>query len=182
MGRPLVILLMSILLFNCSNVLEQADYVKWVKDYKNGLHIKSVNGDFIFDLQYQPKEYLSLLTDKPGQDSLQYYVLNVSLVDPTIDLFEYNVSDTGEKQTRLYYFSYLFQDHIYLEEGESRFPCVLFHFENSSLDNGRTFVLGFERSTIDNLEMSKVVVDSPYFGAIPVKLKIVKENIPSLKL
>lgn len=185
MCRSLVILFVGfVYLMSCSSSLERNDYVSWVRDYKNGLHIKSIYNDFVFDLQYQPKAYLDLLREnRPLNDDLQYYVLNLSIVDPGLDFMEYNVSDVGEKQRRLYYFSYLFQSDIFLEEHGERFPCVLFHFEQSTLNNGKTFVLGFERSGSDGIvKESKLIVDSSYFGSLPIKIKVNKDNIPSVKL
>lgn len=176
---------------SCSNELGQDEYVQWVHDYANGLHVKKEAGDFVFDVQFTPAEYKRLQNNqlkeidrnqRPEQEEMQYYTLTVSSQDPGADLINYNVQEAGDKQRRLYYFSYLFQEDIYLEENGKRVSCVLYHFEKPvDLKRSSTFVLGFENPN-PQPETVKLVIDSEQFSALPIKIKINKDNIPALKL
>jgi hypothetical protein len=179
-----LIIIILFALAGCSSQLSQEDYVRWVRSYDNGLHVKKAVDVFIFDLQYQPSSYLQLVNrgnsvDSNPSDSMQYYVLRIGLVQGSNDIINYQVQNTIEKQQRLYYFSYLFQNSIYLEDNGVKFPCSLFHFEQSDMDGARTFVLGFPKS---NGEEPSLIVDSPMFGSLPVKIKIYRHDIPTVKL
>jgi hypothetical protein len=162
--------------------------VNWVNDYTNGLHVKKTFSDFVFDLQYQPAEYIALMGNQPSvsiDDNLEYYTLKISLTDPLSDFIDYNVQNGSEKQKKLYYFSYLFQNDISLEEGGVSMPCVLYHFEQSDLKKSRTFVLGFQKASgevADKKDETRIIIDSPYFNSLPVKIKISKGSIPELKI
>lgn len=174
---------------SCLKGLEREDYIKWIRDPKNGLHaIKELNG-FVFDLQYQPSDYVWLQSSEKGQinsanqaDNIQHFILRVSLTDPAHDLINSNIDNNSEKQEKLYYFSYLFQNDIQLEEKGKLIPCVLFHFEKiQDLKHSRTFLLGFENNEPKEKEV-KVVIQSEQFGSLPIRIRINKENIPTLKI
>lgn len=171
-------------LCSCANELSEQDYVYWVRNYDNGLHVQKEVGAFAFDLQYQPSDYLKLINQSNGvennqSDSMQYYVLRIGLAQSNEDIINHQVHNISEKQHRLYYFSYLFQNSIYLNDNGVKLPCSLFHFEQSDMDGARTFVLGFPKS---NGEEPSLIVDSPMFGSLPVKIKIYRHDIPTVKL
>jgi hypothetical protein len=174
---------------SCSKELEREDYIKWVRDPKNGLHTIKESSGFVFDLQYQPSDYVWLQSSEKGQinsvyqpDNIQHFMLTVSLTNPALDLINSNIDNNGEKQEKLYYFSYQFQNDIQLEENGKSLPCVLFHFERpQDLKNGRTFLLGFENQD-QKVKVAKVVIQSEQFGSLPIRIKVNKENIPTLKI
>ena len=177
-----------VLMSACSGSLEKDEYIRWIKDTKNGLHVTKVSNEFVFDLQYQPADYLRLQSgvlnkqQENTTDQLQYYMLSIGLVNEAADLIDYNVSDNSGKQEKLYYFSYRFQDDIYLEENGKRMPCVLFHFQRpQDSKHKRTFLLAFESQDQKSAE-TKFVINSAQFGALPVRMKVVKKNIPILKM
>lgn len=182
--KLLPVIVVQVILFGCGGELSQQDYVRWVRSYENGLHVEKEVGAFTFDLQYQPAEYTELINGGNGiknnqSDSMQYYTLRIRLARSNDDIINYQVQNNTEKQQRLYYFSYLFQNYIYIEDSGVRYPCTLFHFEQSDLGGARTFVLGFPQS---KGEEPCLVVDSPLFGALPVKVKIHRHDIPTVKL
>jgi hypothetical protein len=178
---------------SCQSRLEQKDYIAWVRDYENGLHVKKSNAEFTFDLQYQPSAYVWLQRHGAGTEKIdtteiatiagtQYYILTIAVERNDVDFIDYNVKDIKEKQQKLYYFSYQFQNDIFLEENNTRLPCVLFHFERSiDLNQNCTFILGFENQNSDSKE-AKLIIQSQQFGSLPVKIKVSKTNIPSLAI
>lgn len=169
------------LLFTCcTGQLERDAYISWVKDYENGLHVRKSVDEFIFDVQFQPLDFIKISNSASAiDDSLQYYTLTVRVNDDHSDILDYKVKSAAEKQQRAYYFSYHFQNDIHLEEeGHQLFP-VLFHFEQSiSPDNSKTFLLAFENKHAS--EEVKLVIESPMFGSLPVKMKILKST-PTLR-
>jgi hypothetical protein len=171
----------------CTRQLDKVNYIQWVQDYDNGLHVRKTVSEFVFDLQYQPAHYATLVADGAPtaitNDSMQYYVLKISLRDSSKDLLLYNVRDNTDQQRTFYYYSYLFQHDIFLEENGSRLPCVLFHFEQNDLRIERTFILGFEHLPgKQDIKESKLVIDAGQFGSLPIKISVSKENIPILKI
>lgn len=180
-------------LSSCDSRSGHERYIEWLRDYEHGAHARLAADDFVFDLQYQPSEYVLLqrgmrnLPRAAEQEELQkisdiqYYTLVVSVRGGN-DLLAYHAGNAIEKQQRQYYFSYRFQNDIVLEENGKELPCVLFHFElTGDGGKGRTFVLGFE-NTGENADEAKVVIRSELFGALPVRIKISKTNIPQVDL
>jgi hypothetical protein len=172
-------------LISCTPNLDRTEYIKWVQDYENGLHTRKTFSEFIFDVQYQPGPYLALLkqqTPIADGETLEYYTLRISLSDPTTDIIGYNAHSHTEKQERLYYFSYLFQHDLYLEVEGRRIPCVLFHSESTDLKKVRTFVLGFEGGGNITSDDVTFIINSPKFNALPIRIKIRQQDIPTVKI
>lgn len=169
---------------SCSTALNSDEFIAWVKDYENGLHVKQEHEPYVFDLQFQPADFVRLQRNDdntlPGDlKAMQYYTLKIG-TNSQADFLSTGVSNHIEKQQKLYYFSYLFQDNIKLHEEDGEIlPCVLYHFERG-LNKESTFVLGFENPKPLSKSAS-LVVESEEFGSFPVKIKISKDNIPSLK-
>jgi len=181
-----VVLTWLLVLTACHEKLAADHYVAWIQDYDHGLHVKREYADFVFDLQFQPRDFFKLTGTQPAPHSdqgtvMQYYLLRVSCKDPSQDPAKYNVSSASEWQQRLYYYSYLFQKDLFLEENGLKYPCVLFHFEQSDISNTRVFTLGFE-TPAPGAGVSNILVESEQFGSLPVRIEIVKENIPALKI
>ncbi|MDQ3395276.1 MAG: hypothetical protein M3512_14345, partial [Bacteroidota bacterium] len=115
-------------------------------------------------------------------DHLQYYLLKIEVAGSNMDFLNHGIQSIQEKQEKIYYFSYLFQDDIYLEEEGEKLPCVLFHFERAmDMKNSRTFVLGFEKPLKES-ESACLIINSDQFDAQNIKIKISKKNIPNLKI
>lgn len=174
--------------------MEKEKYVSWVQDYKNGLRVQKIAGDYVFDLQYTPTDYVWLQRNKQldlesnegsAKEELknfQYYILTVSAVEAGKDFINYKIDSQEDKQKKVYYFSYLFQEDIKLEENGELLACVLYHFERSADANGsRKIVLGFENLLKDTKE-AKLIITSDQFGSLPIRLRVSKENIPILKI
>lgn len=173
---------------SCSGSMSKDEYGQWIKDYDNGLHVKTTQGDFVYDVQYVPAEWKNFQTasysesEVDSTDGLQYYMLTIGSSAEGADLIDFGIASLEEKQRKLYYFSFLFQDDISLVDGNELLPCVLYHFEkDAAMRKSRTFVLGFERTTVVSEEV-RLNINSPWLGATPVSIHISKRNIPHLEL
>lgn len=182
--KPLVFFVFVVTFSSCNAPLDRASYQNWIQDYDNGLHVRQSFSNYVFDLQYQPHDYLRAIgqTKSVQGDSLQYYILKISVEDRDESIIDYNAIDVLEKQHRVYYYSFRFQNDIFLEEDGERLPCVLFHFENSDLIRHRMFLLGFENPRSGSSTESTLVVESERLSALPIKIRISKNNIPSLQI
>lgn len=175
----------------CNTALDKEGYLTWVKDYQNGLHKRKQVGDYIFDVQYKPlllrEIQKSKLTTpfhsqaiKDRKEEMLYYDLRISLEGDKTDILKYGTSDEQAYNQKLYYFSYHFQEDIYIEQGGKRFDCELFHFERSyDLTNTRTFILAFEmpRGTESPITL---VIDSQILNLGPVKISFEPKQTPDL--
>lgn len=188
--KAILLVLIPVIFTSCNNTLDEHAFSRWMTDYDNGLHVRRASGDYLLDLQFTPASYVALHENSGGDfrvrvkelEDLQYYTLTIGLSDSNDDFLNHGIRDQQEKQRLLYYYSYLFQDDITLEDNGTVLPCVLYHFERSAdMKNSRTFVLAFENPYRESTE-SKVVIQSPAIGALPVKIKVSKTNIPALKL
>lgn len=178
----------------CTGALDAGSYTRWVQDYGHGLHVRKASGDHIYDLQYQPADYVALQRMEGSLDKaryeqvktevskLQYYTLTIEVADGKSDFISYQADSEEMKQDKLYYFSYGFQNDIHLNEGGELLPCVLLHFERAiDLKPGRTFVLGFENPETETGK-STLVIASPRLSGEPVNIEILKDDIPALAL
>jgi hypothetical protein len=181
-------------LIACSGKMDPPAYRAWIQDYHNGLHVRKLIGDFVWDVQYTPTDYVWLqrtgfasgsnaTTVRREIDQLQYFTVTIGLKEQHSDFLSYSANTPSEKQERRYYFSYRFQQDIYLEEGGERLPCVLYHFEPYATRsaNCRSFVVGFENSG-GSAQQACLIIDSPQFSATPLKITVSKDNLPALRL
>lgn len=178
------VLLILVFITSCQPTNKSEKHKQWVTDYQNGLHVtKKLNG-YYFDLQYLPNSYMQMTADgneseaasTPKEDPLQYYQLTIGLEDEKLDFIDYQSQSTPDKQRKLYYYSFGFQNDIRLQTSMGTKPCVLFHFERSmNLKAGRTFLIAFEDNDIKKEEV-KLVIDSPWISSLPIKIKILKDN------
>jgi hypothetical protein len=193
-GRAASLALICAFIFlSCNSPLSEREYAHWIRDYSNGLHVRETIDGFVFDVQYQPSEYLfianadrnsntAVVAGAADAATIQQYVLTIATSNEGEDFISAGVSDVAEKQQKLYYFSYQFQNDITLEENGKVLGCVLYHFELSSHRRGeRAIVLGFEQQKTpgDNVQL---VIRSQYFGSLPIRINISKKNIPAIQL
>ena len=191
--RSSIFLFHGAVLINCQSKLNQEEYIQWLRDYKNGAHVKETFSGLIFDLQYQPEEYMRIqrkLTSSSGERlsfgenssiNMQYYTLKIS-TESGIDLVTANAANIAEKKEKEYYFFYRFENDITLEDNGQILPCILYHFERHiEGDGGRTFVLGFEKP-FKNSQEAKLVISSELFSSLPIKIKVSKSIISNPEL
>ena len=182
------------LMSSCSNSLDSKEYIRYVQSEKNGMHPVKLQNNIKAEVQYQPVEYVALLRYgkditpeqldevRKENDQMQVYTLTLSYLNNKADFINAGISNNQEKQRKLYYFSYSFQDHISLLEDGKELPCVLYHFEkNADLVTSRTFVLGFENST-QVPPAATLILRSPWLDEQPIEITISKTKIPSLKI
>lgn len=187
-------LFLATLMACCNRPLERDAYISWVTSERSGLRDILTNGDYFFDVQYQPAEmvYLQRYSESNASEeerdaalaeisTLQYYTLTVGMIDNSVDFIQSGTSGPEERQAKIYYFSYPFQEDIALIEGGEKRSPVLFHFERSmDMKNRRTFVMGFEKP-IDGEGETSFIIDSHFFGPESIVLTINKQDIKKLK-
>jgi hypothetical protein len=184
-----IVFLLPLLLFtsSCDNSLSEKNYVSWIEDQTNGLHVVKEFDDFVFDVQYQPNDFLWLQSNKKENssrasqvDESQQYLLKI--VSENLNADWIKTGSSNEIQNKLYYFSYLFQNDIFIEEEGTILPCTMVHFEQGQRTSAtKIFLLSFENKFPDS-KTSTLVIGSRYFGSLPLRIKISKNDIPNLKL
>jgi len=165
-------------LFSCSGPKELSpiDYYKWVEDFGNGLHKEHQIGDLLFDVQFEPTDFVicksGLLNDLRSIQELDSIRKNYdSSVYITVTLKDVAGRDpllhdiNGDAQTALYYFQYKFQKDIYIisEDRKTKVFPVLFHFERFyTVNNCRVFLLAFDKKDIPMDKDISLSIDSDY--------------------
>jgi hypothetical protein len=192
MNKRLCLCMFILLGISCSGKLDRSEFIEWIRDPKNGLHVQKQSGDYWLDVQYQPASYMVLQRNAAigkeefakeieKNENLQYYLLKIGVLHQNIDFLSYQVQSLAEKQQKLYYYSYSFQNDIQLEDAGELLPCVLYHFERSSAVKGsRTFVLAFENKHRESVE-AKLIINSSSLSSLPIKIKISKDT-PALNI
>lgn len=179
--------------------LDIDEYKEWLTDNKYIYSKTKRINPLVFMLTYRPVHEMVLAQSK-GKilskdefleaeyelEGLQYYTLKIGLEgDAKTNITNYKVSNKSESDQRLYYLSFLMKNDIYLIEGNDTLNCQLYHFERAfNLSNHRTFNLAFDKSENGKNKDKTIIIDSPFFGTGPVKMKFqAKElnNIPTIK-
>ena len=169
--------LLSLVLMGCMEKnMTVGELLKWVKDPENGLHKHKIVGDIEYDVVIIPDE---LTNRKKEKDSLIHCQLAISVRQSAEDIISYGVEGEAGYNENLYYYQFRFENDIFLEDGEKRLPCVLYHFERSyDLKSERVFDFSFE-DTGSNLDKT-IVIDSKKIGVGEVKIKIRNKDLKEL--
>jgi len=168
-----------LILISCQSKSSKKDYIAYVRDVTNGLHHVKTMGNIHFDLQYQPStyRYLGISDTSCLYDSLSHFKLTLSSKDGQ-DLLKSLSRDKESYFQNIYYFSYSFQNHIYIESKGQKQSCALYHFERSyNLKQSKTFVFAFAEKQIAD---KTIVINSPLLDTGAVKFKISKKAIQSI--
>ena len=76
--------------------LAPIEYVKWVRDEKNGLRVLKQEGIYIYELQYQPVEYLVVLQER--SEEIEAYTLSEEIEKRgDLQYFTFKMSTTTGK-------------------------------------------------------------------------------------
>ena len=167
--------------------------MNWVEDESNGLHQQLAVGDIIYDVQYKPMDYLTILQDpnnnwthqqkedfRASKQDLEYFTLKIKTADGLTDPLQYKATDPNDYYHRLKYFSFDIQHDLHLVANGDTLPCRLSHFERTNgLAPYKTIVLGFEKSAAppaasnsgDLLLVFKDRVFQPWSEPIAIEIK-----------
>lgn len=200
-------LLFIILLFfivSCSKKeLDPIKYIQWVENEQNGLSIDKEIGDLIFNVQYQPLDYVILRQNqktsidsesykkiKGEVEGLLYFNFSISTIKDQKSPLYYNISAAEEYQYRVSYFSFEVSNDFKLVIANDSLPCVLHHFERTyNIIPKVTFVLAFEKP--ENFSEESLRNDFQFIyndkifdvGKIQIKLENKKiRRIPKLNI
>ena len=173
--------------------LMPVEYVRWVEDEKNGLRIRQQEGEYLYELQYQPLEYIVVLQERTGQikasllkeemekrGDLQYFTLKMYSGKGKGLLSD---KELEAENKELYLLSGL-QQEMMLSQADDTLRCLLFHFESSNnLIPYDQCVLAFEKP-LDNKKDILFIYRTDKYENGGVKIPIKRENInkiPKLK-
>lgn len=192
-------LFLLLLLSGClKKVLVPAEYIAWVDDRSNGMIQEREENGLLIEVKYKPVDYMILqvmggeYTNKAEYDSLKkkfegfsYYNMRLSSKEQKTSFIK-AVSNNDEDVFRLKeYFYFHFNDNIYLEVGDKRIPCSLYHFEDTyELSKYETVVLGFKDEDAKDIER-RLVIDSDVLRTGIIKFTFsnkVLNKIPDVKV
>lgn len=192
------IVLLTLFLVSCSpKELTPKDLITWVEEPDNGFVKEKTLDDLVFKVFYKPlnyviaKENLNKMSDsiylktKENIEGLQYVNLTIYPANgKQINVLNYGNTSDREQQEKIYYYSFTFQEDIYMMQGDEKLPCQLFNFaRDHGLSPELNFALAFEHSK--NKGDLKIVINDVVFGNGELNF-IIKESdilsLPSLKM
>lgn len=173
--------------------LTPSSYVSWVRDSDNGLHVTRTIGDFEFEIQYTPPEYIVLQserdrfidnermkTESERYSGTEQYVFKIHRADGQ------DILDDGDPEgyaTRLEYFVSYAESDIWLIRGNDTLPCAQYTYERTyGLNPDLTVVVGFESDSSGSENDRTFLFDDHVLGIGPVKLNIEKTAFQQLPL
>lgn len=177
-------------------ILVADEYISWVEHQKNGLRIQKAIGDYQYNVQYKPVEYVLLKEghqldkkvlskQKKELEALEHFTLRLSTVSQK-DLLKGNASNYQAYQEILNYYAYEMQKDIHLIDGNDTLACMMYHFErNYGVAPFRNFVLGFERNSRQNKKDKVLVIHNQIANQGIVKIKFHSDKlrqVPKVKL
>lgn len=187
------IFLFTLLVFLLSSCQDEKSFVTDNENHPTKRFIKSKKvGWLSMNLFLKPASYLMArqvkeksMNETDLQDfiedaeSMAYFDLRLSVNSGNGQHIEnYRVSSKFEQDQRIQYLAFSMKHDLYLQQGEKRIPCELYHFErNYSITPHRTFVLGFPRKDIDPTEPITFVFDSAYLQTGPLKIQYTAQDI-----
>jgi len=178
-----------VLLWGCDNSLSPSEYAQFLADENNGFRKKITLAPYQLQVEYQPSVYTAY-RKSGGQDivykqkleedkELNFFNLNLGLKQGG-DLFTALANNPVDYQSLVYYFSYSFQKGIFLQCGDKKYPCVLYHFERSyDLQGSRNFVLGFENEDLSS-SPGTLIIEAKEIGIPYTEIPFQIDNIPDL--
>jgi hypothetical protein len=137
------------------------DYISFVENPVHGLNQTIESGDYSFQLQYKPFDYVIaksentpilrkkfVKNERNELGNLQYYTFKIKTNTGESDILKDGVKDEEQFGGRISYFSFQMQADLAIVEGNDTLPCVLYHMERTyGVAPYCTFVLGFEKNT-----------------------------------
>ncbi|CAN5271576.1 hypothetical protein BH09BAC3_BH09BAC3_35220 [soil metagenome] len=173
-------LLAFVVLYGCSPTPGGPEYMSKIRNVKNGLHVVHQLDDFVFDVQGQPSELVwtqrhgsfdagLFENEKSDLDQIFYCTLNINArIDGKGVIQHIAKDDKAQIKALSYYFSYRFQDNVYVTANGVKWPCVLYHYEQYGK---QTFVLGFEKPK--DIEKEVILhIDSDILSDKPIEIKV----------
>lgn len=198
----ITIVLLVFFLIGCAQPRKKMEikaYEQFITTENNGCYESRIVNGFQFELLYLPLEYkaikeirdktpsIALLEkEKTNFSGMTYFTLKISPEKSDKSILKYNLKSNEDYQARLAYFSFGLQKDIYLEQGDLKIPCTLYHFERAyDLSKFRVFNLAFEDKLIDKNKDFTLVIASDFFQSGRIKFKYKKtelEKIPELTI
>lgn len=172
-------------IWSCQSPLTERDYIDWVEDTRNGLRVVEVREPWVFDIQFKPREYDRLkggneLTHDEYNTEMAFFELQIKSTASGADWLTDGLTH-AERQQRMYFFSYLFEQHIFLEVDHVRIPCHAFHFERAAYPGlPQRFHVGFEIG-IEQKKTYTLIVDSDFFSTFLLRFRFLPKRLPRLK-
>jgi len=121
--------------------LSPIEYVHWVEDAHNGLRVKKQQGSFIYELQYQPLEYLVALQERKEEleksvlekeieerDGFEYFTLKISTIRGKGLSSDEKIIIANKE----WYFLSGMQKDITMLCGDDTIKCAMLHVELSN--------------------------------------------------
>jgi hypothetical protein len=194
-----IFIMIVVALTSCGpDTLEGREYIAFVEDPENGLHLEKSLSSYSIQVQYRPTPYIAMMEERSTElstellkqkreelDGLQYYSMRIGTESSRTMLLE-NVEDEVEFANKLSYFIEHMQYDLSLVDGQDTLPCVLFHFErNYNLSKHNDVLLAFENIGSGAHADKTLIFNDRILGTGPVKFKIDGDaiaSVPQLKV
>jgi hypothetical protein len=179
--------------------LNPQQYASWVTNEKHGLVIKKVMNGIEYKVQLKPLDFVALLEegsnaidrkkfeqDKKDMEGFEYFTFYISTSDHKKDVLSAYSNDQNDYFSRLNYFANMMQDDIYLQNGDEKVPCAMFHYERDyNLTPFQKFSIAFkldkQKIKTDQILVFNDRILNNTTIELPISKKAIKD-LPDLKI
>ena len=174
--------------------LEPYEYVSFIDQGDNGLHVTKEFEDLAFEVTYKPTDYLVVKELKQKhilpadykavrQDykDMHYFLLSIKNTSEQTDVLKYKISTPTAYSERLKYFSFGMERDFRLVEGTDTIPCSMVLYERNYGINGQAnFMLAFPVTDTSAVYDKTILFEDKIFGMGMLKFQVSKESIAAI--
>lgn len=193
------IIVLSVLVLQACNskVLTDSEFVAYIDDTENGFVQEREFKDVKYSLKLEPAEYkaikelkmthtkmtkLSFDSILKGYDGLYYFTFKIESIKSATESPIKSLAKSENDLARINQYSLsMLQHDFYLESGNSKEDCILFHVEDDHhISNYHIISLAFDVNKLDKNKDFAFVFNDPFFNSGLLKFNISKEMITKL--
>jgi len=167
----LLFCLTSICLLSACNSVDKQEYVSWLQNSENEFHQQRSINSITLDVQYADSAYQKI------KDNVEEPIAHVFYIHILGDSKNRELVSAVSAENYSY-FSFSFEKDIYIEKDNKKYPCKLFHYEQSHGKLGELyFIVGFELQDSKSSPI-KLVINPEPLQTGPVKFTFDLSKLP----
>ena len=159
---------------NACHSVDKQEYISWLENNENGFHQERSMNAITLDVQYADSTY-QVIKDNIENPVAHVFYIHLLGNEKNRELIAAVAAENYS------YFSFSFEKDIYIEKDDKKYPCKLFHYEQSHGKLGELyFIVGFELQDSKSSPI-KLIINPEPLETGPVKFTFDLSQLPSIE-